>query len=110
MSGEMLTIVPGGLEDTHTFFNCGPGISIIVRRVNSGQKGNVDTKGFVRSSPSLANGLPQRFGVRLGQRREHTCGETFTSCEHLLGVNLCQETYRDLLRSKPLPPERGVRP
>lgn len=70
----MRTVVPGGLEDAHTFFNCGPGISFIVRRINGGQKGNVDTEGFVRASPSLTDSLPQRFGAGLGQRRKHTCG------------------------------------
>ena len=78
MSGETLTIVPGGLEDAHAFFDCSPGISFIVWRINGGQKRNVDTERFVRLSPSLTNGLPQRFGARLGQRRKHTCGGTST--------------------------------
>jgi hypothetical protein len=69
MSGEMLTVtvVPGCLEDAHTFCVCSLSIPFIVRWVKSGQKGDVDTEGFVRASSSLANGLPQRFGVGLGQ-------------------------------------------
>ncbi len=78
-SGEMLTVVPGRLEDAHTFCDCSPSISFIVRRVNGGQKRNVDAEGFVRSSPSLANGLSQRFGIGLGQRRKDTCNGMFTS-------------------------------
>jgi hypothetical protein len=88
MSGETLTIVPGGLEDAHAFFDCCSRISFIVWRINGGQKRNIDTKGFVRSSPSLTNGLPQRIGARLGQRRKHTCGGTFTSCEYVPELRL----------------------
>lgn len=74
----MLTLVPGRLEYAHTFRDCSPSKSFIVRRVNGGQKRDVNTERFVGYSPSLANGLPQRFGTGLCQRREDTCGEVFT--------------------------------
>jgi hypothetical protein len=66
------TIVPGSLEDAHALCDCCASEPLIIRRVDSRQERNVDTKGLVCLALRFANGLAQRIGIGLGQRREDT--------------------------------------
>ena len=66
------TIVPGSLEDAHALCDRCASEPLIIRRVDSRQERDVDTKGLVCLALRFANGLAQRIGVGLGQRREDT--------------------------------------
>ena len=86
--GGARTVVPCGLEYPHALVHCGARISLIVRRIDGREQGDVHAERLRRQAARLSDRRAQSLRVRLRQRSEDSWPRNSVSVCVIAGLSV----------------------